>query len=242
PGAPVHALRAARPARSGAPRRRRRAAHLLVGGDAAGAPNPGHAGDVHVHVDVERFHVADDRPLRSGALHAPSGAGESLRRARAGHRADDGRRGGDGAASAGAVRSAAAVLHRGADGRKREGMKGRRQKAEGRSGLAVVLTSAFCLLPSAFAADIAWTAHPSDGVTLSLTREGAINKAAFDFRGHGGYAIARRSIDADLLPNYQFVFRIRAEAPPENLEFKLISGDNVWWLNRRDFVFLRAWT
>ncbi|HYU25533.1 MAG TPA: hypothetical protein VEO74_10040, partial [Thermoanaerobaculia bacterium] len=77
---------------------------------------------------------------------------------------------------------------------------------------------------------------------MSLTREGAINKAAFDFHGHGGYAIARRAVNLDLPPNYQFIFRVRAEAPAENLEFKLVSGDNVWWLNRRDFVFPREWT
>jgi hypothetical protein len=106
----------------------------------------------------------------------------------------------------------------------------------------MALLSAFCILHSAFAADVTWTAHPSDGVTMRLTREGTINQVAFDFRGHGGYAIARRDMNLDLPPNYQFVFRVRAEAPPENLEFKLISGDNVWWLNRRDFVFPRAWT
>src|ERR1043165_10072883 len=106
----------------------------------------------------------------------------------------------------------------------------------------LALLSAFGILHSSCAADSAWTAHPSDGVTMTLTREGAINKVAFDFRGHGGYAIARRAVSLDLPPNYEFVFRIRAEPPPENLEFKLISGDNVWWLNRRDFVFPREWT
>ena len=87
-----------------------------------------------------------------------------------------------------------------------------------------------------------WTAHPSDGVTMKLTREAAINRVDFDFRGHGGYAIARTDVNLDLPPNYQFVFRVRGEAPPENLEFKLISGDDVWWLNRRDFAFPRTWT
>ncbi|HEV2718895.1 MAG TPA: hypothetical protein VG323_02665, partial [Thermoanaerobaculia bacterium] len=77
---------------------------------------------------------------------------------------------------------------------------------------------------------------------MQLTREAGINKAAFDFRGHGGYATAHTDVNLDLPPNYQFVFRVRAEAPPENLELKLISGDNVWWLNRRDFVFPRTWT
>jgi len=91
-------------------------------------------------------------------------------------------------------------------------------------------------------AAVLWTAHPSDGVTMKLTREAAVNRVDFDFRGHGGYAIARSAVNLDLPPNYQFVFRVRGDAPPENLEFKLISGDDVWWLNRRDFAFPRAWT
>ena len=87
-----------------------------------------------------------------------------------------------------------------------------------------------------------WTPHPSDGVEMHVTREAAATRVDFDFHGHAGYAIARKQIDLDLPPNYQFVFRIRGEAPPENLELKLINGDNVWWLNRRDFVFPRQWT
>ncbi|HWS71118.1 MAG TPA: hypothetical protein VN605_03345, partial [Thermoanaerobaculia bacterium] len=89
-----------------------------------------------------------------------------------------------------------------------------------------------------------WTAHPSDGVTMRLTREGDANRLDFDFHGLGGYAIARRTADLGLPPNYQFVQRIRGDAPPENLELKLIdaSGDNVWWLSRRNFVFPRAWS
>ena len=77
---------------------------------------------------------------------------------------------------------------------------------------------------------------------MKLAREGAINRIDFDFNRHGGYAIAHRDVNLDLPPNYQFVLRVRGEAPPENLEFKLISGDDVWWLNRRDFAFPRAWT
>jgi hypothetical protein len=105
--------------------------------------------------------------------------------------------------------------------------------------LAGVLVSAFCLLPSAFAE---WTPHPSDGVEMHITPEGAVTRVDFDFHSHAGYAIARKQINLDLPANYQFVFRLKASAPPENLELKLINGDNVWWLNRRDFVFPRAWT
>jgi len=89
-----------------------------------------------------------------------------------------------------------------------------------------------------------WTPHPSDGVTMQLTREGDANRLDFDFHGHAGYAIARSSVAIDLPPNYQFVQRVRGEAPAENLELKLIdaTGDNVWWLNRRNFIFPRTWT
>ena len=101
---------------------------------------------------------------------------------------------------------------------------------------------AFCILHFAVAAQAAWTAHPSDGVSMTLSREGDVNRVDFDFHGHAGYAIARRDVNLDLPANYQFVFRIRGDAPSENLEFKLIHGDNVWWLNRRDFVFSREFT
>jgi hypothetical protein len=92
----------------------------------------------------------------------------------------------------------------------------------------------------AFAAQAQWTPHPSDGVTMRLGRDGGVNRVDFDFHGHAGYAIARREVNLDLPANYQFMFRIRGDAPSENLEFKLINGDNVWWLNRRDFHFSRT--
>ncbi|MBV9492912.1 MAG: coagulation factor 5/8 type domain-containing protein [Acidobacteria bacterium] len=94
------------------------------------------------------------------------------------------------------------------------------------------------------AAALTWTPHPSDGVEMHLFREGETNSLDFDFHGHGGYAIARARIDADLPPNYQIVFRLRGETPPENLEIKLLdeSGENVWWMVRRDFAFPKTWT
>jgi len=98
------------------------------------------------------------------------------------------------------------------------------------------------MIAAALLAATLWSAHPSDGVEMHLTRDGDANRIDFDFHGHGGYAVARRAIDLDLPPNYQFTFRVKGNAPPENLEFKLIRGDNVWWLNRRDFVFSPQWT
>src|SRR5258708_34687681 len=76
---------------------------------------------------------------------------------------------------------------------------------------------------------------------MHLSREGDANRLDFDFHGHGGYAIARRMGAIELPANYQFTFRLRGAAPSENLEFKLLHGDDVWWRNRRDFVFPRDW-
>ncbi|HEX5724011.1 MAG TPA: discoidin domain-containing protein [Longimicrobiaceae bacterium] len=92
-----------------------------------------------------------------------------------------------------------------------------------------------------------WTAHPSEGVELRIGQDegfrGKSMRLDFDFRGGTGYAIARKSIPLDLPPNYEFSFRIRADAPVNDLEFKLIdpSGENVWWANRRRFEYPREW-
>ncbi|MFP5285106.1 MAG: discoidin domain-containing protein, partial [Thermoanaerobaculia bacterium] len=66
----------------------------------------------------------------------------------------------------------------------------------------------------------------------------------FDFHGGAGYAVARKELPFTLPDNYEISFRLRAEAPVNNLEFKLIhpSNDNVWWVNRRNFQFPRGWT
>ncbi|HYM61787.1 MAG TPA: discoidin domain-containing protein [Thermoanaerobaculia bacterium] len=99
-----------------------------------------------------------------------------------------------------------------------------------------------------FETTAAWSPHPSDGVALAIDVAVAPGRRAmqlgFDFNGHAGYAIARRNVDIDLPENFEFTFWMCAEAPVNNLEVKLIdsSGENVWWVNRRDFEFPRQWT
>ncbi|HEX9943892.1 MAG TPA: discoidin domain-containing protein [Thermoanaerobaculia bacterium] len=88
-----------------------------------------------------------------------------------------------------------------------------------------------------------WTAAPSDGVGLELASDGGALRLDFDFHGGAGYAVARKAFAIDLPANWQISFRIRGDAPVNNLEFKLIdsSGQNVWWINRKDFQFPRDW-
>jgi hypothetical protein len=92
-----------------------------------------------------------------------------------------------------------------------------------------------------------WEVGASDGVRASLRAvegfEGQALCLDFDFAGVGGYASAHRALPIDFPPNYEFSFYIRGDAPVNNLEFKLIdaSGENVWWVNRRDLEFPRQW-
>ena len=92
-----------------------------------------------------------------------------------------------------------------------------------------------------------WKAVPSDGVSLALAADAGFRGRAlrmdFDFQGRSGWAAARRNVPLEMPDNWEFSFRIRADAPVNNLEFKLLdaSGENVWWVNRRNFEFPRDW-
>ena len=93
----------------------------------------------------------------------------------------------------------------------------------------------------------AWSAHPADGVEVKISPDtgpsGKCMRLDFKFVKGGGYAVVRRALAIDVPEHYQFRFRIRGEAPVNNLEFKLAdaSGENVWWSNQRDFHFPRTW-
>jgi hypothetical protein len=118
-------------------------------------------------------------------------------------------------------------------------------------GMTVVLfffaTAASAAVLDDFESIAAWSAHPSDGVELRISQDAGLHGKAmrldFDFHGGAGYAIARRNVDLDLPANWEFAFWMRAQAPVNNLEFKLVdpSGDNVWWMNRRMFEYPREW-
>ena len=93
----------------------------------------------------------------------------------------------------------------------------------------------------------AWSAVASDGVTAAVHRVVDAKRPAmrldFDLGGTAGYAIAHRALPLDLPENYAITFWLRADAPVNNLQVKLVdaSGDNVWWYNRPDFDFPREW-
>lgn len=93
-----------------------------------------------------------------------------------------------------------------------------------------------------------WHATPADGVSLAIARDTGVHGTAmrldFDFHGRGGYAVAHRALAADLPDNYEISFWIRGMAPSNNLEFKMLdsTGENVWWVDRKDYSFPEKWT
>ena len=97
-------------------------------------------------------------------------------------------------------------------------------------------------------ADIApWQPGASDGVLASIHPADGVNGAAlrldFDLAGTAGYALAARALPLDLPSNYEISFYLRADAPSNHFQVKLVdgSGENVWWLNRPNFEFPREW-
>jgi hypothetical protein len=121
--------------------------------------------------------------------------------------------------------------------------------------LAVLLIAAFhcaSAQPSVRSLDrfddvAAWKAGASDGVTSSVHHVVDAKRSAlrldFDLGGTAGYALARRALPIDLPDNYAITFWLRADAPVNDLQVKLIdeSGDNVWWYRRPDVAFPHEW-
>ena len=92
-----------------------------------------------------------------------------------------------------------------------------------------------------------WKAMPSEGAKLNLTSgEGKTGKAMvmeFDLSGAYGYTIARKDFSIDLPKNYQFTFDLRAEAPVNNFEFKIVDSlENVWWIKKLNVDYPKQWT
>jgi hypothetical protein len=92
-----------------------------------------------------------------------------------------------------------------------------------------------------------WQAAASDGARSSVQGADGVQGRAlrldFDLAGTAGYALARRALPLDLPPHYEISFYIRADAPVNNFQLKLVdeSGENVWWFTRPNFQFPREW-
>jgi hypothetical protein len=110
------------------------------------------------------------------------------------------------------------------------------------------VTSAENLILDDFEDPIAWHAIASEGARIQITEDrghsGKGMRVDFDFTAGSGYVIIHKDLPPlDLPDNYAFSFYLRAEAPVNHTEFKLIdaSGQNVWWRQRRHFSFPTEW-
>lgn len=93
-----------------------------------------------------------------------------------------------------------------------------------------------------------WKVITADGVSLKVSAEpgqtGTCARLDYDFSRGSGYAIIRKQFELPLPENYRISYSVRGEGPRNTMEFKLVdpSGDNVWWVNTRDYEWPREWT
>ena len=91
-----------------------------------------------------------------------------------------------------------------------------------------------------------WQVFPSEGTRGTLaSAAGEAGRALaleFDLSQSYGHVIARKAFALDLPANFQLSFDLRADAPVNNFEVKLIDDeDNVWWIKRLAVTFPREW-
>lgn len=93
-----------------------------------------------------------------------------------------------------------------------------------------------------------WKIYKSEGVEINLSQVDGINGKAlrleYDFTKGAGYGGIQKLFEIVLPENYQFSFFIRANSPNNNLEIKFLdeTGENVWWMNNRNYTFPKDWT
>ena len=92
-----------------------------------------------------------------------------------------------------------------------------------------------------------WLAVASGEARLTIATEpgptGPALRLDFDFRGGGGFVVARRPIALTLPESYAFRLDLRGDAPANTLEFKLMDPANVnaWRYLEAECAFGPAW-
>ncbi|HYC21839.1 MAG TPA: discoidin domain-containing protein, partial [Candidatus Bathyarchaeia archaeon] len=92
-----------------------------------------------------------------------------------------------------------------------------------------------------------WTAVASGLATLTLSAEPSLDRPAmrldYDFKGGGGFVVARKVFSRPVPESYALTFAIRGAAPANRLELKLAdpSGRNVWWRHWDAFELGSDW-
>jgi F5/8 type C domain-containing protein len=92
-----------------------------------------------------------------------------------------------------------------------------------------------------------WTPIASGQAELVLSREpsphGRALRLDFDFKGSGGFVVARHTLARAMPESWAIALRVRGAAPANKLEVKLVdpTNRNVWWWHRDRFEFPADW-
>ena len=92
-----------------------------------------------------------------------------------------------------------------------------------------------------------WGAVASGQAELNISQDrgphGAAMRLDFDFKGSGGFVVARRVFSFPVPDTFAFSFNLRGAAPRNKFEFKLVdpSGKNVWRYQQDAFEFTPDW-
>jgi hypothetical protein len=92
-----------------------------------------------------------------------------------------------------------------------------------------------------------WNIYKADGVEIEISPaegfKGNGIKLDYNFTKGTGYGGIQKIIPIELPENYQFTFNLKAESPPNNFEIKFLdsTGQNVWWVNNRNYDFPKEW-
>ena len=92
-----------------------------------------------------------------------------------------------------------------------------------------------------------WKDFKADAVDINISQDDCINseciKFAYDFTKGTGYGGIQKFFPLELPENFEFTFYLKAESPSNNFEIKFIdsTGQNVWWVNNRNYDFPKEW-
>jgi hypothetical protein len=97
------------------------------------------------------------------------------------------------------------------------------------------------------AAPAEWQAIVSGNAELKLSTvaagRGSALRMDFDFKGGGGFVVARRALKQQMPEEYAVKFRLRGQGAVNNLELKLVdaTGQNVWRHVQKDLKLPPRW-
>lgn len=110
--------------------------------------------------------------------------------------------------------------------------------------LATARSHAQVLFSDSFADLSAWKVQASDGVIAEIgPADGGGLRLSYNFKAGNGFVVVRRNVGVKLPENYRLSVQVRGSGPANNFETKLLdpSGDNVWWVNQRDYLAGEQW-